>query len=554
MKNNRLLKIQSIIISLILILQIFLPIISEAKEKDIPKITVSREKIDNTNILTITDIEAKITDVRIVYGEKITEAKYFLDEERNIIQSKGETLQFKTISEKDGIHEIQTSFDIKNDCFEYTIFVLDEDKNAFLYNYSITENTLKIVNVTSSEENKKELTINVVDTESNITKIKIMKVSSEEEQVDFKIQGINIGENYNTKEVTEKYVVPEDGIYKIYAENEKNSGFIWTQRVYSENPLSIEYKQNEEQKNKLDIKVQDKLFDIACVKIAKYELNREIDWEKVESIYPNEQETNLENLSYIITDEGKYSIFVEDTQGFKYTKTTSRIYINDENKPSIKAYINKSSQDLVNILATDEMYKIKEMNVAVGENLNIDEIQEKAIKLDITPSNTVEATYPVQEEKTIYIYCISEDNQAFIFEADFKAIEIVGEENKPEENKPEENKPEENKPEENKPEENKPEENKPEENKPEENKPEENKPEENKPEEDRLVTDTQTKNNNQKPNTSTNKTSANKTEVKDSTTSNKPLPKTGLEVCLTIILIGLAVNSIVAYRKYKKCR
>ena len=68
------------------------------------------------------------------------------------------------------------------------------------------------------------------------------------------------------------------------------------------------------------------------------------------------------------------------------------------------------------------------------------------------------------------------------------------------------------------------------------------------------MTDKQIKNNNQKPNTSTNKTSASKTEVKDSTTSNKPLPKTGLEMCLTIILIGLIVNSIAAYRKYKKCR
>ena len=333
MKKNKIIKIQSIIIAIILLLQMIIPVFVIAEENKQEIITVSRERVENTNILTIRDIVAKITDVRIVYGEKIKESSYFLDEDRNLIEGKGEDLAFETITETEELHGIRTSFDIKNNCYEYTIFILDENKNCFIYNYSIEQNTIKINNVTSSEKNKKELTISVSDTNSNISKIKIIKIQTADEVVDFATQGIIIGENYNSKEVVEKYAVPEDGFYRIYAENEKGQSFTWTTRVISENPITIEVKQDEEQKNKLIFNIQDKLFDVKTVKVAKFDINNETDWENAATIYPNDKGIELEDLYCYVAEEGRYSVRVEDTEGISYVKTTPRIYFSEDNKP-----------------------------------------------------------------------------------------------------------------------------------------------------------------------------------------------------------------------------
>ena len=629
MEKNKIIKIQSIILSLILILNIVIPIFVTAEENQIAKITVSREKVGNTNILTIKDIVAKITDVRIVYGERITEPSYFLDEDRNLIEGKGEDLLFETITETEELHEIKASFDIRENCYEYTVFIFDQNRNSFTYNYSITPNTITINSVTASENNKKELTINVSDTASNISLIKIAKVQSEDEQVDFGTQGIIVGENYNIKEVIVNYTVQEDGIYKIYAENEQKQGFIWTTRVYSENPITIDWKQDETEKNKLIFNIQDKLFDITSVKVAKYSINTEIDWENATALYPSEQEVNLENLSCYVSEEGKYSIRVEDSQGFSYVKTTSRIYFSDENTPVINLYIDKNTPNIVKIEATDNMFEISEMKVAIGEEFfEPEEMKTSGNEIEIIKGNVVNATYQIQEEnKIICVFCVAEDGQAFMFQTNIGAIEIVGEEepeqeepeqeepeqeepeqDEPEQEEPEQEEPEQDEPEQDEPEQDEPEQDEPEQEEPEQEEPEQEEPEQEEPEQDEQEEPEQDEQEQDEPEqdepeqdepeqdepeqgeseqeepeqeeseqdepeqneseqkqeeleqddeegkTENEKVNANKTEVKDNTTSNKPLPQTGIQAGILIVIFALAINSIAMLRKIIKCR
>ena len=598
MKEKTLYKIQAVVIALILIFQVFIPILSMADDKT-SAIKVDKKKEGNTVTLTITDTQAKVNNVRIIYGEKITDVNEFIDSNRNIIANKGEALKFTSTSEAENNYVCTTSFEIKADCYDYTIFILDANKNSFIYNYTITPPSQNgmTMSVTKSEANPRVLTIKVTSEENNITKLKIAKVSSKDETVDFKNNGTIIKDNLNSKDVTETYTVDQDGIYKVYAENDKNSSYIYTVIVSSEkNPITIEYEQNETQKNELKIKVSDTVANITSVKIAKYEVDKETNWENATEIYSNNSESNLENLTYTIPESGKYSIKVTDSAGMSFTRTTSRLYINDENKPEIKVSINKSNPKVVNIVATDNMSKVKELYVSENENLStIEDIQAKATKLSITSSNKVEVAYEVKNAETLYIYAISEDGQAFMLEAKISEIEVI-DDNNSEEQKPDNDQPEEQKPDNNQPEEQEPDNDQPEEQKPDNNQPEEQEPDNNQPENQNPNNNNQElikpekpeeqepSNNNQelikpeKPeeqepeysytiedndddysydnetNSNYNQNDDEVEEYEDSTVSNNPLPQTGIKNGIVTVMMILIVNAVIALRKYSKIR
>ena len=95
------------------------------------------------------------------------------------------------------------------------------------------------MSVTKSETNPKELTITVISAESEIKTLKIAKVSSKEEKVDFETKGteIDITQQTDKKNISLKYAVSEDGIYKVYAKDENGSTYTYTVIVSSEKSI-----------------------------------------------------------------------------------------------------------------------------------------------------------------------------------------------------------------------------------------------------------------------------------------------------------------------------
>ena len=599
MKEKSFYKIQAVVISLILIFQVFIPILSMADDKE-SAIKVEKTRQDNKVTLTITDIKAKVNNVRIVYGEKITDYKYFYDDDRNLIEEKGEKLEITTNSEEDGNNKYTVTFDIKENCSEYTVFIIDEEKNAFLYNYTITPSSAgnMTMNVTKSETNPKELTITVTSAESEIKTLKIEKVSNKEEKVDFETKGtdIDITQQTDKKNISLKYTVSEDGIYKVYAKDENGSTYTYTVIVSSEkNPITIEYKQNETQKSQLEITVSDTVGEIKSVKIAKYEVNKEIDWEKAEEIFSNQSENKTANLKYEIKENGKYSIRVEDTAGQSFTRTTSRLYINDDDKPEIKISKSKDNEKVFNIVAEDNMSKVVEIYVSEDTELStIDEIKTKATKIDITSGNKVEVSYELKTDaKTLYVYGISEDGQAFSLKAE---IENIQEEQQPGTEQPgtEESgteqpgteepgteQPGTEEPGTEQPGTEEPGTEQPGIEDPGIERPTPQQPEDNQIEVPTKPSDNQNDNNQseiQTPNNSNpiednqddysypsydddNETNSNYNqnydeveEYEDSTVSNNPLPQTGIKNGIVTVMMILMVNAVIALRKYSKIR
>ncbi len=609
MREKSFYKIQAVVISLILIFQVFIPILSMADDSK-PSITVQKHREDNKVTLTITDTKAKIKDVRIVYGEKITDHKYFHDEEGNLIEGKGEKLEFTTSSEEEGNNQYTVTFDIQENYSEYTVFILDDNRNSFLYNYTITPSSANemTMSVTKSEVNPRDLTIKVTSAESDIKTLKIAKVSSKEEKFDFKTNGttIDITQQQDKKNIELQHTVADDGIYKVYAENDSGSSYTYTVIVSQGEQIKIEYKQNETQKNQLEINVSDTVANITSVKIAKYEVDKEPDWDNAKELHSN-NESKLESLTYTIPESGKYSIKVTDAAGMSFTRTTSRLYINDESKPEIKVSINKSNPKVVNIVATDNMSKIKELYVSEDESLStIEDIKEKAEKLSITSSNKVEVAYEVKDAETLYMYAISEDGQAFMLEAKISEIEVI-DDNQPEVQDPDNNQPEVQDPDNDQPEVQDPDNNQPEVQDPDNDQPEVQDPDNDQPEvqdPDNDQPEVQEPNNNNqeliKPEKPEEQESSNNNqelikpeepeepepeysypiedndddeysydnetnsnynqnydeveEYEDSTISNDPLPQTGVKNGIVTVMMILMVNAIIALRKYSKIR
>ena len=610
MKEKSFYKIQAVVISLILIFQVFIPILSMADNKE-SAIKVEKHREDNKVTLTITDTKAKIKNVRIVYGEKITNVDEFLNEDRTTIKTdKGQDLEFTATSGTENNYVYTTSFDIRENCNEYTIFILDESSNSFLYNYTITPSSASnmTMSVTKSETNPKELTITVTSAESEIKTLRIAKVSNKEEKVDFETKGtdIDIKQQTDKKNISLKYTVSEDGIYKVYAKDGNGSTYTYTVIVSSEkNPITIEYKQNETQKSQLEITVSDTVGEIKSVKIAKYEVNKEIDWEKAEEIFSNQSENKTANLKYEIKENGKYSIRVEDTAGQSFTRTTSRLYINDDDKPEIKISKSKDNEKVFNIVAEDNMSKVVEIYVSEDTELStIDEIKTKATKIDITSGNKVEVSYELKTDaKTLYVYGISEDGQAFSLKAEIENIqeeqqpgteqpgteqpgtEQPGTEQpgteQPGTEQPGTEQPGTEQPGTQQPETQQPETQQPTPEQPGIERPTPQQPEDNQIEVPTKPSDNQNDNNQseiQTPNNSNpiednqddysypsydddNETNSNYNqnydeveEYEDSTVSNNPLPQTGIKNGIVTVMMILMVNAVIALRKYSKIR
>lgn len=198
MKNN-IKKNISIFVILIMIIQVLIPIVSQATEFSEGEITLNVElKRDETNSnqinITATDSKYKITDLKYVHKYIETSNASYFEEDHDDIYT------FEITPSQ----SIQESFELDG-YGSYTVYAKNEVGNAFLSRITVNDpNDMPQITLTRDEENLMNVTIHVTSKNSIIEKIKIAKMESLNDNIDFSIQGTDI-EFIQSGDVTVKY-------------------------------------------------------------------------------------------------------------------------------------------------------------------------------------------------------------------------------------------------------------------------------------------------------------------------------------------------------------
>lgn len=197
--KNRIKKNISIFVILLMLIQVLIPIVSQATEFSEGEITLNVElKRDETNSnqinITATDSKYKITDLKYVH-------KYIETSNANYFEEEHDDIYTFDITPSQSIHE---SFELDG-YGSYTVYAKNEAGNAFLSRITVNDpNDMPQITLTRDEENLMNVTIHVTSKNSIIEKIKIAKMESLNDNIDFSIQGTDI-EFIQSGDVTVKY-------------------------------------------------------------------------------------------------------------------------------------------------------------------------------------------------------------------------------------------------------------------------------------------------------------------------------------------------------------
>lgn len=197
--KNRIKKNISIFVILLMLIQVLIPIVSQATEFSEGEITLNVElKRDETNSnqinITATDSKYKITDLKYVH-------KYIETSNANYFEEEHDDIYTFDITPSQSIHE---SFDLDG-YGSYTVYAKNEAGNAFLSRITVNDpNDMPQITLTRDEENLMNVTIHVTSKNSTIEKIKIAKMESLNDNIDFSIEGTDI-EFIQSGDVTVKY-------------------------------------------------------------------------------------------------------------------------------------------------------------------------------------------------------------------------------------------------------------------------------------------------------------------------------------------------------------
>ena len=201
MKNN-IKKNISIFVILIMIIQVLIPIVSQAtdvsgvSEGDITlNVELKRDETNPNQInITATDSKYKITDLKYVH-------KYIETSNANYFEEEHDDIYTFDITPSQSIHE---SFELDG-YGSYTVYAKNEAGNAFLSRITVNDpNDMPQITLTRDEENLMNVTIHVTSKNSTIEKIKIAKMESLNDNIDFSIEGTDI-EFIQSGDVTVKY-------------------------------------------------------------------------------------------------------------------------------------------------------------------------------------------------------------------------------------------------------------------------------------------------------------------------------------------------------------
>ena len=197
--KNRIKKNISIFVILLMLIQVLIPIVSQATEFSEGEITLNVElKRDETNSnqinITATDSKYKITDLKYVH-------KYIETSNANYFEEEHDDIYTFDITPSQSIHE---SFELDG-YGSYTVYAKNEAGNAFLSRITVNDpNDMPQITLTRDEENLMNVTIHVTSKNSTIEKIKIAKMESLNDNIDFSIEGTDI-EFIQSGDVTVKY-------------------------------------------------------------------------------------------------------------------------------------------------------------------------------------------------------------------------------------------------------------------------------------------------------------------------------------------------------------
>ncbi len=588
----------SITLIMILVLQMILPLCTNALEIDNDKetlvgagetsinVSLKRDSVDKNKInITAIDSAYKITELKYVH-------KYIKIEEIEYFEADNEDVHTISITPA---QKIEQSFEMDG-YGSYTVYVKNEKGDRYLSRMTIKDPAEKPdITLTRDSDDMRKLEIQVTSKNNKIVKIKIARKEKYDDTIDFETQGEEL-KFESSNNVNVKYTsATEDGIYVIYAEDDQGNKST-SQTYLGETKTPIQTRTTLDNKSrKAQIKIENSLCKIVKVKVAKKSKINNINDFKTEGESIEIVPANSINIEYVAPEDDTYMFYIEDEAGYK---KMIQMRITKENSIDISVSQDDNDKKIITIKATDSICNIVKIKVAVGENIDSDYFKTNGQELQITPGKEVEVKCSVSENCILNIYVEDEEGYKVITtrniigipvddnkkddnkQDDNKKDDNKQDDNKKDDNKQDDNKKDDNKRDDNKKDDNKQDDNKKDDNKQDDNKKDDNKQDDNKKDDnkqddnknnknDNTQNDNKQQNNNsnnnkqnntnnnsnQKETTTNNQSNVNSNLSNSSTTSQSNLPKTGWNnIMLVITTVIVAICAVVSFVKYKKIK
>ena len=591
----------SITLIMILVLQMILPLYTNALEIDNDKetlvgagetsinVSLKRDSVDKNKInITATDSAYNITDLKYVH-------KYIKIEEIEYFEADNEDVHTISITPA---QKIEQSFEMDG-YGSYTVYVKNEKGDRYLSRMTIKDPAeMPDITLTRDSDDMRKLEIQVTSKSNKIVKIKIAKKEKYDDTIDFETQGEEL-EFEQSNNVNVKYTsATENGIYVIYAEDDQGNKST-SQTYLGETKTPIQTKTTLDNKSrKAKIEIEDSLCKIVKVKVAKKSKINNINDFKTEGENIEIVPANSINIEYVAPEDDTYMFYIEDEAGYK---KMIQMRITKENSIDISVSQDDNDKKIITIKATDSICNIVKIKVALGENIDSDYFKTNGQELQITPGKEVEVKCSVSENCILNIYV--EDEEGYKVITTRNIIGIPVDDNKQDDNKKDDNKQDDNKQDDNKQDDNKQDDNKKDDNKQDDNKQDDNKQDDDKKgdnkqddnkqddnkkgdnkQDDNKQDDNKQNNNNQNNNTqndnkqqnnnsnnnkqnntnnnsnqkettTNNQSNVNSNSSNSSTTSQSNLPKTGWNnIMLVTTTVIVAICAVVSFIKYKKIK
>ena len=576
----------SITLIMILVLQMILPLCTNALEIDNDKetlvgagensinVSLKRDSVDKNKInITAIDSAYKITELKYVH-------KYIKIEEIEYFEADNEDVHTISITPA---QKIEQSFEMDG-YGSYTVYVKNEKGDRYLSRMTIKDPAkMPDITLTRDSDDMRKLEIQVTSKNNKIVKIKIARKEKYDDTIDFETQGEEL-EFEQSNNVNVKYTsATEDGIYVIYAEDDQGNKST-SQTYLGETKTPIQTRTTLDNKSrKAQIKIEDSLCKIVKVKVAKKSKINNINDFKTEGESIEIVPANSINIEYVAPEDDTYMFYIEDEAGYK---KMIQMRITKENSIDISVSQDDNDKKIITIKATDSICNIVKIKVAVGENIDSDYFKTNGQELQITPGKEVEVKCSVSENCILNIYVEDEEGYKVITTRNIIGIPVNDnkkddkkqDDNKQDDNKQDDNKKDDNKQDDNKKDDNKQDDNKKDDNKQDDNKKDDNKQDDNKKDDNKKDNNKQddnksydnksdnnnqnnnsqnntNNNSNQKETTTNNQSNVNSNSSNSSTTSQSNLPKTGWNnIMLVITTVIVAICAVVSFVKYKKIK
>ena len=595
----------SITLIMILVLQMILPLCTNALEIDNDKetlvgagetsinVSLKRDSVDKNKInITATDSAYKITELKYVH-------KYIKIEEIEYFEADNEDVHTISITPA---QKIEQSFEMDG-YGSYTVYVKNEKGDRYLSRMTIKDPAAKPdITLTRDSDDMRKLEIQVTSKNNKIVKIKIARKEKYDDKIDFETQGEEL-EFEPSNNVTVKYTsATQNGIYVIYAEDDQGNKST-SQTYLGETKTPIQAKTTLDNKNrKAKIEIEDSLCKIVKVKVAKKSEINNINDFKTEGKDIEITSANKVDVEYVAPEDDTYMFYIEDEAGYK---KMIQMRITQENSIDISVSQDDNDKKSITIKATDSICNIVKIKVAIGENIDSDYFKTNGQELKITPGKEVEVKCSVSENCILNIYVEDEEGYKVITTRNIIGIPVDDnkkDDNKQDDNKKDDNKQDDNKKDDNKQDDNKKDDNKQDDNKQDDNKSDDNKKDDNKQDDNKKDVNKQdnnkqddnksydnksdnnnnnnnqnnntqndnkqqnndssnnkqnnsNNNSNQKETTTNNQSNVNSNLSNSSTTSQSNLPKTGWNNIMLVITTGIvAICAVVSFIKYKKIK